>query len=177
MEKKDKIIIGVLIIVILALVACLAIIVAGNGNLLKGEAGVEEGMQVYDFDSAFTMVVKDDAKFLKSWETTPVSIIKTYYNKDDNYLIYLSESDYFANNLEIFSTLVNDTGKFEKIDDMGLNIVKVIDKSEKVDVGGSEKYFTYRIGLVDGNKFIVLYGDDLDSLKDMANSIKINGRQ
>ena len=173
MEKKNKIIIVALIIVIVALVAGIAMMLNGN-NLKSNDVEAGEGMQVYDFDSAFTMVVKDDAKFLKTWNTSPLGVNKQYYNNEDNYLVVLEESDYFANNIDFFSTLVNDTNEYEHIDD-NLNIVKCLNKSDKVDTGASEKHFDYKMGIVEGNKFIILYSDDLDSLKDMGNSIRING--
>ncbi|WP_304047353.1 hypothetical protein [Methanobrevibacter gottschalkii] len=172
MDKNKIIIIG-LIIVIVALIAGIAMMLTGNGN--SSGVDVAEGMQVYDFDSAFTMVVKDDAKFLKTWGDTPVGSFKTYFNKEDNYAVELSESDYFANNIDFLSSIMNDTDDYEIVEDGDFRIVKVLDKSDKVDTGSSEKFFTYKGATLKGNKLISLASNDLDSLKEMGNSIKVNG--
>ena len=172
MDRNKMIIIG-LIVVIVALIAGIALMLTGNGN--SSDVQVPEGMQVYDFDSAFTMVVKDDVRFLKTWDDAPVGHSKTYYNKEDNYLVQLYESDYFANNIDFLSTMLNNTDDFEIIEDGDFRIVKVLDKSNKVDTGSSEKYFTYSGSITKGNKLITLSSNDLDSLKEMGHSIKING--
>lgn len=171
MEKNKIIIIG-LVVVIVALIAGLAFMLTGNGNSFDTQ--VPEGMQEYDFDSAFTMVVKDDAKFLKTWDSNAVAIQKVYFNKEDNYAVSLFESDYVTNNMELLSSVRNDTDNFEIIEDGDVRIVKVLDKSIKVNTGNSEKYFTYQASTIKGNKMIQVAGNDLDSLKEMANTIKVN---
>ena len=170
MENKHKIIIIALLIVIVALIAGLAMMLTGNDK----DVNVKEGMQVYDFDSAFTMVVKDDAKFLKTWDHNSLYSNKIYYNEKEDYVITLSESDYFANNLDLFSSILDNEENYEHISDANLNIVKVLNKSEKTDIGISEKHFDYIVGVVEGNKIIELEGNDLDYLKEMANSIKFS---
>lgn len=172
MDRNKMIIIG-LVVVIVALIAGIALMLTGNGN--SSDVQVPEGMQVYDFDSAFTMVVKDDARFLKTWGDTPVGHSKIYFNKEENYVVDLSESDYFANNADFLSTLKNNTDDFEIVEDGDFRIFKVLDKSNKVDTGSSEKYFTYSGSIVKGNKLITVSSNDLDSLKEMGHSIKING--
>ena len=67
MEKRDKIIVIGLIIVILALVAGLAYMFMGN-NLSVSDSSVPQGMQKYDFDSAFTMNVPKGCKIFKNME-------------------------------------------------------------------------------------------------------------
>ena len=170
MEKKHKIIIIALLIVIVALIAGLAMMLTGNDKNVE----VKEGMQVYDFDSAFTMVVKEDAKFLKTWDHNSLYSNKMYYNEKDDYVVTLSESDYFANNFDLLTSLLDNEEDYEHISDANLNIVKVLNKSEKTDTGVSEKHFDYRIGVFEGNKIIELEGNDLDYLKEMANSIKFS---
>ena len=71
--------------------------------------------------------------------------------------------------------IYTDTDDFEIIEDGDFRIVKVLDKSNKLDTGSSEKHFTYQGGMIKGNKLILLACNDLDSLKEMGHSIKING--
>lgn len=132
-------------------------------------------MQVYDFDSAFTMVVKDDAKFLKTWGDDPYGHSKTYFNKKDNYVVHFDESDYLSNNWDFFSSLKNDTDDQEVVEDGDFRIVKVLNKLNKVDTGSSEKYFTYKGTMLKGNKIIGVASNDLDSLKEMGKSIRVSG--
>ena len=171
MERNKIIIIG-LVIVIVVLAAGLALMVFGNGN--SSDVEVPEGMQVYDFDGAFSMVVDKDVKFLKSWNSTSVSINKYYFNKEDNYLITLTVSDYAANNAESFKELYN-SSKYENIENGDVSIDKILDKSHKVDTGSSEKYFQYVATVLEGSKAVNVYGDDLESVKEMANSIRFYG--
>lgn len=170
---KNKILIVGLIVVIVALIAGIAMMLTGNNN--SSDVKVPEGMQEYDFDSAFTMVVKDDAKFLKTWQDTFLGQGKIYFNKEDNYVISIYESDYYANNAEFLSSIMNDTHDYEIIEDGDFRIVKALDKSDKVDTGSSEKFFTYRAATLKGNKLISVESNDLDSLKEMCNSLKVNG--
>ena len=170
MERNKIIIIG-LVIVIVALAAGIALMVFGNGN--SSDVEVPEGMQVYDFDGAFSMVVDKDVKFLKSWNSTSVSINKYYFNKEDNYLITLTVSDYGANNPELYNMVNKD--KYENIENGDVSIDKVLDKSHKVDTGSSEKYFQYVATVSEGSDIVRVYGDDLESVKEMANSIRFYG--
>ena len=172
MDKNKMIIIG-LVVVIVALVVGIAIMLTGNGN--SSDVQVPEGMQVYDFDSAFTMVVKDDAKFLKTWDSNSLGINKKYFNKKDDYVIVYSESDVFNNLDNLISFTFNDTKKYNITEDEGLTVVKILDKNKKVSVGNSEKYFKYGIPIIEGNKYIMVWGNNLDSLKEMASTVKING--
>ena len=68
MEKRDKIIIAGLVIVIIALLAGLAYMFMGS-NMSAGD-GAPEGMKMYDFNSEFKMAVPKDARFLKSWNNS-----------------------------------------------------------------------------------------------------------
>lgn len=172
MDRNKMIIIG-LIVVIVALIAGIALMLTGNGN--SSDVQVPEGMQVYNFDSAFTMVVKDDVKFLKSWDPNGLGVQKKYYDKEDNYLIVFTESDFIANTDNFISESLNVTDKYQLTEEDGLNVVKVLDKKEKVSVGNSEKHFGYIVSLVDGNKIVSLRGNDLDSLKEMANTVRFTG--
>lgn len=172
MEKKHKIIIVALIIVIIALIAGLAFMLGGNNQLSDDNVEVGEGMQVYDFDSAFTMVVKDDAKFLKTWEENGLGISKIYFNEKENYVIMVSESDLVNDNVEKeLVSLINLSANYSLSEEGNLKIFKVLDKSDKFETGKSLKHFDYRVLVVNNDKYILLSANDLDLIKKMANSI------
>lgn len=78
MEKRDKIIIGSLIVVIIALIAGVAFMFSGN-NLSAGGGSAPEGMKIYDFNSEFKMAVPENTKFLKTWNRMDDAIFSTGY--------------------------------------------------------------------------------------------------
>lgn len=172
MDKNKMVIIG-LIVVIVALVAGLAIVLTGNGN--SSDVQVPEGMQEYNFNSAFTMVVKDDAKFLKEWDSLSVGSYVSYYNKEDNYVVQFSKSDLLTGNEDNFVDVINSSKSFDITKEGNLYICKVLNKSEKFSVGNSEKHFDYRVFSLYGDKEVIVSGNDLDSLKEMASTIKFRG--
>lgn len=173
MEKNHKIIIIILIIAIIALLASLAYIFMGN-NLTASDGNVPKGMQRYNFDSGFTMLVREDVKFLKSWEHNGLGTKKIYYDESKNYAVQYSQSDMFNNNIsDELSKSLNSSGEYELSTEGNLKIFKVLNKSDKFDTGnGKLKHFKYRILIQEGNKYIIMSGNNLDSLKTMANSIK-----
>ena len=174
MEKRDKIIVIGLIIVILALVAGLAYMFMGN-NLSVSDSSVPQGMQKYDFDSAFTMNVPKDVKFLKTWNVTGLGITKIYYNKENKFCVFYAQSDMID---EVFvenaADTLNSSGKYDVSVDGGLKVFKVLDKKEKFDIGNGEKHFDYRVLKSVKSGYVIISGDNIDSLKQMANSISFN---
>ena len=172
---KNKIIIVGLVIVIVALVAAIAFTLLGNGNNVSDDSSkIPDGMQRYNFDAEFTMLVKDDAKFIKSWDSGSFGVAKNYYNKEDKYAIQFTESVMLKNNEKTFIDTLNSTGDYDISEDGDLKIVKVLDKSEKFSAGNSERHFDYRVVVFHEDLDIILSGNDLDSLKEMANSIEFN---
>ena len=166
---KNKILIVGLIVVIVALIAGIAMMLTGNGN--SSDVEVPEGMQEYNFNSAFTMVVNDDAKFLKTWNSSLWGLDIDYYNKNDNYAVKLSESDNLIGIEDDYIDLINSSKNYDISKDGELYVCKV-DKSKKFDVCGSQKHFDYRVLILHGNKEVIISGDDLDSIKEMASTIK-----
>jgi len=166
------IIIG-LIVVIVALVAGLAMMLTGND--ISSDVQVPEGMQEYNFNSAFTMVVKDDAKFLKVWDSISAISYVDYYNKEDNYVIQFSKSDLLIGNEDNFVDILNSSKSYDITKEGDLYVCKVLNKSEKFSVGNSEKHFDYRVFRISGDNEVIISGNDLDSLKEMASTIKFRG--
>lgn len=174
MEKKDKIIIGALIVVIIALVASLAFMFSDN-NSHMGEISVPEGMQRYDFDSAFTMNVPKGVKFLKTWNYTGLGVTKIFYDKKDSFCVLYVQSDMIDEGLvENIGDSINSSNKYELSVEGDLKIFKVIDKKEKFDIGDGEKHFDYRVLKSVKSGYVIVSGNNLTSLKEMSNSIESN---
>ena len=168
------IIIG-LVIVIIALIAAISVLLIGNGGDASNDDNqIPEGMQRYNFDAGFTMLVKDDVKFLKTWDSSGLGISKNYYNKEDKYVIQFTETDMLKNSEDNYIKMFNSSDDFKISEEGDLKIVKVLDKSKKIAAGNSEKHFDYRVIVLHDNKVIILSGNNLDSLKEMANSINFD---
>ena len=83
MEKKNKIIIAVLVIIIIALVCVIGLTFFGNMNPTKTNS---TNTTVYNFDSAFTMEIPKGTVFKKSWnDSGNFGVFKTYDEKGNKF--------------------------------------------------------------------------------------------
>ena len=175
MEKRDKIIIVGLIIVILALIAGLCYMLMGN-NSSAGNGSIPDGMEVYAFNSEFKMAVPEDARFLKQWNLTGEILFGsgyTYFDKDNEIQIAYADSPLVTH--EFLDALVNagnSSGNvtFEFEGDM--IIAHNIKNSGKVTSNPDDAEFKETIFIQKGHMMVGISGNDLDLIKSMANSIE-----
>ena len=180
MEKRDKIIIGGLAVVVLALAAGLAMMMTGNGDVLKGDVEVAEGMQVYDFDSQFTMQVPNDAKFIKEWNASSYFVNEVgmgYLDKANKFaVLYVDAPGLNEEVLQYFLSLgeKSENVTFEELDDNRV-VAHILANDGKV--GDSLENCNFTEGLIfhKGHTWIILQGNDANQVKDMANTIKLYG--
>ena len=174
MEKRDKIIIAGLVIVIIALLACLAYMFMGN-NMSAGD-GAPEGMKMYDFNSEFKMAVPKDVRFLKSWNNSGDVIFGmgySYFDKNNEILVSYIDSPLVTH--EVIDTMVNVTNSsgnatFEFEGDMIIS--HNVKNNGKVGNSAEESNFTETILLQKGHMAVGILGNDLDLIKSMAKTIE-----
>ena len=176
MERKHKIIIISLIIVIIALVVGLSYMLMGNGFSF-GEESVPDGMQRYDFDSRFTMLVPDDARFLKEWNNSEIfgqSII--YFDKNNKFAVSYTNSPLIAEGFVDYTVeYANASGNATFEFDGDLIIGHSLKNNGKIGKTLDDSKFKYGVLLKRGHEFILINGNDLDSIKSMARSIEFYG--
>lgn len=173
MEKKDKIIIVALIIVIIALVAGLVFLFMGNDFSNDG-GSVPSGMKIYDFNSEFKMAVPEDVRFLKTWNTSDLPISGGYSYFDRNNKIAINFADSPMVNQEFIRNLVNianSTGNSTIEYDGDMIICHNIKNNGKVASTQEDSNFTESIMVQKGHLLIVVAGNDLDLIKSMAKTI------
>lgn len=174
MERKHKIIIISLVIVIVALAAGLAYMLLGNG--FSGGESVPEGMQRYDFDSRFTMVVPDDVKFLKEWDRdTEFNFGQgtSYFDKSHKIGIVYANSPIITDALVNYVIDYGNESSNTTIEyDGDLIIAHNIKNNGKMAKTLDKSNFKYAIFSQKNHEIIIIQGNDLDLIKTMANSIK-----
>lgn len=174
MERKHKIIIISLVIVIVALAAGLAYMLLGNG--FSGEENVPDGMQRYDFDSAFTMLVPDDVRFLKEWNTSFMEGFgqgTSYFDKNNKFSVIYGYSPILTKNfIKGFINLENASGNITFENEGDLIIIHNLNHGGKVAKTLDDSEFKYSILLQRNHEVVTINGNDLDFIKSMANSIK-----
>jgi hypothetical protein len=182
MEKNKIMIIG-LVIVIIALIAGIAIALTGNNNALGSSENsisnyeTSEGMEIYNFDSAFSMEVPNGTVFLKTrMDGNGTGIIsegnaKDYFSKDNEFEIYYIES-HMLNDERVNYILALDEGNVTTEQDGDLLIIHDHDASGKVGKTWETTEFKEAISIYKGTKFILIEGNDIDLIKSMAKTIK-----
>ncbi len=179
MDKNMKIIV-VLSVIVVALIAGLAFMVFGNENSTDN-ATIPEGMQEYDFDSAFKMIVPKDARFLKEWsnDNETIELFKTvqYFDKNNGIAISYIDSPMITN--EILGYLINETldnkSNVSIVEEGNLIIGEKINITGKVGNNLENSDFKYVIIVKHGKELVSIQGNDKDSLKSMADSIDFGG--
>lgn len=175
MEKKDKIIIGALIVVIIALVAGLAFMFSGN-NFSNGGGSAPEGMKMYDFNSEFKMAVPEDVRFLKTWNNSDDMVLGMGYNYFDKHnKISVNYANSPMVNSEIVDGMVkvaNSSGNYTIVKEGNMIISHNTKNNGKMAKTSVDSNFTESIIVQKGHLLIVIDGNDMDLIKSMANSIE-----
>ncbi len=179
MEKKHKIIIVALIIVIIALIASLAFMLGDKVNVSSDD--VKEGMVVYNFDSVFTMQVPEGTTFNKTWGNSSDEMgfyfgdSKTYLDLKKKFAVSYVVSPVITSDLiDSMINMTNASGNATVYHDGDLIIMEKT--SKKSQFGDFDVAKFYKAGVVlDGTTLVTIYGIDLDEIKEMANTIKFRG--
>ena len=174
--EKNKIMIVGLVILIIALIAGITIALTGNGSNYQAS----EGMELYNFDSAFTMEVPKDTIFLKTRmdinETGIISegIVKDYFSENKEFEIYYIDS-HMLNDERVDYMLSLDEGNVTTEQSGNLIIIHDHDASGKVGKTWDKSEFKEEIAIHKGTEFIWIFGNDADLIKSMAETIKFRG--
>lgn len=175
MEKKDKIIIGALIVVIIALIASLAFMFSGN-NFSNDGGSAPDGMKMYDFNSEFKMAVPEDVRFLKTWNNSEDGVYGMGYNYFDRHnQISVNYADSPLITSELIDGMVkvaNSSGNFTIVNEGDMIISHNIKNNGKMAQTSADSNFTESILVQKGHLLIVIDGNDMDLIKSMANSIE-----
>lgn len=176
MEKNHKIVIIGLIIVIIALVAGIAYVTMGN-NLTSNTGGnAPDGMQMYDFNSAFEMAVPKNAKFLKEWggvNDIDFGDGYSYLDKDNEFCVVYTNSpmvthEFVSSMVQISNNSGNCTFDFEG----DFIVVHNVKADGKIGDSRDDSDFKESVMLQKGHQMVVISGNDLDKIKSMANTVK-----
>jgi len=175
MEKKDKIIIGALIVVIIVLVAGLAFMFSGN-NLSNGGGTAPEGMKMYDFNSEFKMAVPKDTKFLKTWNETEGTLLSmgyTYFDKNNEIAVIYAYSPIITHDfLDSMNNVSVAAGNVSIEKEGDLIISHFLKANGKVGKTLDNSNFTESVMLVKGHMIVGVSGNDLDLIKSMINTVE-----
>lgn len=174
MEKSHKIIIVGLVIVIIALVAGLAYMFMGNNLSGAGET-VPDGMQRYNFDSAFTMVVPKDAKFLKDFNTSFEGFGQgvSYFDKGNKFAISYANSPIFTHDfISYFTNVSNASGNATFEFDGDLIISHNLKNNGKIGKTLENSNFTNTVMIQRGHEMVAINGNDVDSIKSMIKTLE-----
>lgn len=120
MQKREKIIILGLIILIIGLLVGLTTILINNNSFFDNDK-VLDGMQKYDFNSIFKMDVPKNVRFLKEWNNTEEFSLGdsyTYLDKKNKFAVSYADSpmithEFVISNLELLNKSGNITFKYD----------------------------------------------------------------
>lgn len=177
MKKEKWIIIG-LIIVVIALIAGIAFMFLG-GDASNNGSNVSEGMEIFNFDSLFTMEVPENTKFLKSSLLgvedgiyANLGISKSYFSKNNEFCVRYIHSGVFDKNAII--QLVNGSAKDDVTFEESGNMIIAHNKNSDGKVGNDYENtnFTDMVVVYKGLDIVVLSGNDADLIKSMADTIE-----
>lgn len=167
---KNKIIIAGLAVVIIALIGAIGIFLTSHSS------NVSEGMERYNFDSAFTMDVPEGTVFLKTWwdeEDTILTegIFKDYFSKDNEFYVNYINSR-MLNDERINYMFLEDLGNISTEESGDYLIVHYHDATGKVGKNIDKSDFKEALIIHKGSELIELEGNDINFLKSMADTIK-----
>ncbi len=174
MEKKNKIIIAVLVIIIIALVCVIGLTFFGNMNPVKTNS---TNATVYNFDSAFTMEVPKGTVFKKSWnDSGNFGVSKTYDDKGKKFSIQYIGSPAVTDGLVNFIVNeANTTGDVKIEHDGDLIILHHIAKKSKNNVLEIDGEFKHVVLSHKNDEFVGIAGNNTDELVKMAKTIDYLG--
>lgn len=172
MEKKNKIIIAVLIVVIVALAIGVATMIFNNSP--AGGGSVPEGMQKYNFDSAFTMAVPKNTRFLKEFNSSSeFGQGVSYYDRDNKMAILYVTSPMITHEvINYFIDYVNSSGNatFEREGDLIFSHSLV--HNGKLSKNLEDSNFTDIILIQRGHELVLIQGNDPEFIKSMAETFE-----
>jgi hypothetical protein len=175
MEKRDKIIIAGLIIVIIALIAGLAFMSTGN-NSSTGEATASDGMKIYDFNSEFKMEVPKSVKFLKSWNNTDDAIFGqgyTYFDEYNEIMVAYVDSPMITHEfVDAVVDMANSSGNVTVEFEGDLIISHSLKNDGSVGNSAENSNFTNTVMLQKGHMLVGISGNDLDLIKSMIKTVE-----
>ena len=174
MDKKNKIIIAVLVIIIIALVCVIGLTFFGNMNPAKTN---NTNVTVYNFDSAFTMEVPKGTVFKKSWnDSGNFGVSKTYNDKGKRFSIQYIGSPAVTDGLVNFIVNeANSTGDVKIEHDGDLIILHHIAKKSKNNVLEIDGEFKHVVLSHKNDEFVGIAGNNTDELVKMAKTIDYLG--
>ena len=173
MEKKNKIIIAVLVIIIIALVCVIGLTFFGNMNPVKTNS---TNATVYNFDSAFTMEVPKGTVFKKSWNDSGngFGAMKTYDDKNKKFSVGYMESFMITDDfINLFIEYGNETNNTKVTHQGDLVIFENTGNGSQKNPGGNN--YKYAVLARDGHQLVVLSGNNADKLVEMAKTIEFKG--
>lgn len=174
MDKKNKIIIAVLVIIIIALVCVVGLTFFGNMNPAKTN---NTNATVYNFDSAFTMEVPKGTVFKKSWnDSGSFGVSKTYDDKSNKFSVLYLESPMMTD--EFVNFIVNEansTGDVKIEHDGDLIIMHHISKKSKNNVIEIDGKYKHIVLSHKNDEFVGIAGNNTDELVKMAKTIDYLG--
>lgn len=177
MERKNKIIIAVLVIIIIALAIGVAYSIFNN-SLLKSNS-VPDGMKKYDFNSEFKMAVPENTRFLKEWNNTNLlNLVNaySYFDKNNEFSVVYADSPLVTH--EFLNEVIdegNRSGNATVTVEGDLIIAHSLKNNGKVGNTLEKSNFTETIMIQKGHMVVVINGNDLDLIKQMANTIEFYG--
>ena len=174
MEKKNKIIIAVLVIIIIALVCVIGLTFFGNMNPAKTN---NTNVIVYNFDSAFTMEVPKGTVFKKSWnDSGSFGVSKTYDEKGNKFSVLYMESPMITD--EFVDFIVNEANSTEDVKiehDGDLIIVHHLTKKSKNNILEIDGKFKHAVLSYKNDELVGIAGNNTDELIKMAKTIDYLG--
>ena len=174
MDKKNKIIIAVLVIIIIALVCVIGLTFFGNMNPAKTN---NTNVTVYNFDSAFTMEVPKGTVFKKSWnDSGNFGVSKTYNDKGKRFSIQYIGSPAVTDGLVNFIVNeANSTGDVKIEHDCDLIIMHKNNKKSKNNVIEIDGKYKHIVLSHKNDEFVGIGGNNTDELVKMAKTIDYLG--
>lgn len=173
MDKREKIIIFGLIIIIIVLLVGLTTL--SLGNFSNNDKSID-GMQKYDFNSVFKMDVPDNVRFLKEWNNTDefnFGDVYTYFDKKNKFAVKYMESPMITHEfVNSFLESENKSGNITFEHDNDMIIVHMKKNNGKIGKTLEKTNFKEGIMIQKGHTLIMIQGNDLDFIKSMANTIE-----
>lgn len=149
---------------------------AMGGNFLTKSASIPQGMEMYDFNSEFKMAVPANAKFLKTWNNTdeyPFQQSYSYFDKNNEIAINYMDSPLITHKfVDEFVKVSNSSGNATVEYEGDLIIFHDIKNNGKVGKTFENSKFKENIVIQKGHMIVFVFGNDLDKIKSMANTIE-----
>ena len=172
MKMNSKIIIAVLVVAIVALAIGVATMFFNNSPASGGS--VPEGMQKYNFDSAFTMAVPKNVKFLKEFNSSSeFGQGASYYDKSNKMAILYINSPMITHEFVNYAmNYSNSSGNATFEIDGDLIFSHSLKHNGKLSKKVEDCNFTDSVLIQRGHELVVIQGNDPNFIKSMAETLK-----